>query len=141
MSECGAGPRPPWVLPLFASSPSTRWTWGPSCRVSRQGWACLGVWDPQSSGRCSTHPQRVSRPERGEVGPPCPAERALGSFPWGSRVFASQPDQSLVDPRGDQSTKQRVLASPSLARVGLMGPCPPQRPMGDPTCVSFAGRD
>lgn len=43
----------------------------------------------------------------GEVGPPCPAERALGSFPWGSRVFASQPDQSLVDTRGDQSTEQK----------------------------------
>lgn len=108
----------------------------------RHVWECgAHWWGPQSSGRCSSCPQRVSRSEGGEVGPPRPAERALGSFPWGSRVFASQPDQSLVDPRGDWSTEQRVLASPSLARVGLMGPYPPQRPAGDPTCVSFAGQD
>lgn len=38
---------------------------------------------------------------------------ALGSFSLGQRrVFASQLDQSLVDPRGGGSIEQRVLASP-----------------------------
>ena len=141
MCECGAGPRPPWALPLFTSSPSTRWTWGPACWVSRQGWACLGVWDPSPLAGAA-HVPGGSLGLRGvRWGRPIWLREPWGPFPWGSRVFASQLDQSLVDPRGDGSIEQRVLASPSLARVGLMGPCPPQSPAGDPTCVSFAGRD
>ena len=114
------------ALTLFSSSPSTGLDQGNLLVwCFRQGWMCLlecvgaHQWGPQSSGRRSSCPLRISGPEEGEVGMPRPAERALGSFPWGSRslevskqkrsrprllslnlgrtVFASQLDQFLVE--------------------------------------------
>lgn len=115
------------ALTLFPSNPSTGLDRGNlPVWIFRQGWMCLlecvgaHQWGPQSSGRCSSCPLRISGPEEGEMGLSRPAERALGSFPWGSRslevskqkcsrprllslnlgrtVFASQLDQFLVEP-------------------------------------------